>query len=92
MRRTAAVHPDSLPPDIQRASVMTANIGHSPTHDLSYLPLSLEAERLALQLEQAFYDPSATEDGFFQALDRYSTVLTSLARQRETSNPALVKH
>ena len=92
MRRATIVHPDSTPPGIQSASVMTTSIGHLPKRNLSYLPLSLEAERLALQLEQALYDPSATEDGFFQALDRYSTVLTSMARQRETSQPALVKH
>ncbi len=69
---------------------MTTHTGRTPQHELSYLPLSLEAERLALQIEQALHDPSATEDVFFQALDRYSTVLTSLARQRET--PVPVKH
>ena len=73
-------------------TIMTANTGHPPQHDLTYLPLSLEAERLALQLEQALYDPTATEDTFFQALDRYSTVLTTMARQRETPQPALVNH
>ena len=71
---------------------MTANTGHPPQHDMHYLPLSLEAERLALQLEQALYDPTATEDSFFQALDRYSTILTTMARQREVQTPVLVKH
>ncbi len=71
---------------------MTTNTGHTPPYDLNYLPLSLEAERLALQLEQALYDPSATEDVFFHALDRFSTVLTMLARQRGTPALALVKH
>ena len=69
---------------------MTTYTGRTPQHDVHPLPLSLEAERLALQIEQALHDPAATEDVFFKALERYSTVLTSLAQPRGA--PVLVKH
>ena len=69
---------------------MTTHTRRAPRHDVHPLPLSLEAERLALQIEQALHDPAATKDVFFKALERYSMVLTSLAQQRST--PVLVKH
>ncbi len=39
---------------------------------LQHAPLYLEAERLALEIEQALNDPAATTDAFFQAVDRYA--------------------
>ena len=90
-RYSKSVHAGhSHPPDIQRVVIMTTNAGHTLSHDLSFTPLSLEAERLAMQLEQALRDPSASKDVFFQALDRYSDVLTLLNQHRQTSE--LVKH
>ncbi len=69
---------------------MKTSTGHTFTHDLPLAPLSLEAERLAMQLEQALHDPSASKDVFFNALDRYSDVLTKLDQHRQS--PDLVKH
>ena len=69
---------------------MKTSTGHTFAHNLPFAPLSLEAERLAMQLEQALHDPSASKDVFFKALDRYSDVLSMLHQQSQTS--ALVKH
>ena len=69
---------------------MKTSTGHTFAHDRPFAPLSLEAERLAMQLEQALHDPSASKDVFFKALDRYSDVLSMLNQQRQT--PEIVKH
>ena len=45
---------------------------------LQHAPLYLEAEQLALEIEQALNDPAATTDAFFQAIDRYAVVLAKL--------------
>ncbi len=45
---------------------------------LQHAPLYLEAERLALEIEQSLNDPAATTDAFFQAIDRYAEVQEKL--------------
>ncbi len=45
---------------------------------LQHAPLYLEAEQLALEIEQALNDPAATTDAFFQAVDRYAEVMEKL--------------
>ena len=50
----------------------------SKSFALQHAPLFLEAERLALEIEQALNDPAATPDAFFQAIDRFAEVLAKL--------------
>ena len=65
--------------------------GHLHPYEPNFLPLSLEADRLSMQLEQALSDPSASEETFFQALDQYSSVLQSLEQQRDSSSDPFLR-
>ena len=71
---------------------MAFNTGDPQSHALEYQPLFIEAERLSEHLEHALLDPSANTDDFFQTLDRYADVLTTLEVQREALAPVYVKH
>ena len=71
---------------------MTKKNGQMLQFNQPFVPLSHKADQLASQLEQALNDPRATEEVFFRALDRYSSVLKSLEQQRGLSTSPIVKH
>ena len=45
--------------------------------------LHLEADHLALWLDEALHNPLVTEDEFFSKIARYSTVLRRIKRLRD---------
>lgn len=71
---------------------MTSPTGNGLQYTLRPLPLSLEAEQLATQLEQTLRDPAATTDRYFQTLDRFVNVLNTLHQQRQEPRASATKH